>query len=75
MWEALNVGAVLLTNNNKILNEMGFYPNIHFIDIDNVDNANTNHFKDTILFNNDKLSLIASNGKKRLEDLMNRRIL
>lgn len=68
--EALYAGAVLLTNNNKILNEMGFFPNVHFIDIDELELANIQQSHIENLFNENTASKIARNGKKQFEYLL-----
>ena len=67
-WNAFAAGMVLIANKTDNLSELGFFPNVHYLDlIEILENPSCKLPSDS------ELTSIAENGRRHLTDLMNTR--
>ncbi len=65
-WEAFAAGIALITNSNKVFNELGFEPGVHYIDLDTILCENS------VLCSDERLQTIAKNGHELFLKLLKR---
>jgi hypothetical protein len=66
-WNAFAAGMVLITNETDNLKELGFVPNVHYLDLIKI--IDSQNFQ---LPQDDELSVIARNGRNHYKSLMER---
>ena len=64
-WNAFAAGMVLITNETDNLKELGFVPNVHYLDLINI--LDSQNFQ---LPHDDELSIIAQNGRNYYKSLL-----
>ena len=64
-WNAFAAGMVLITNETDNLKELGFVPNVHYLDLIKI--IDSQNFQ---LPHDDELSIIARNGRNHYKSLM-----
>jgi len=64
IWEGFCAGTVVVTNANEVLNILGFYPGIHYLDLDLLIDNNF------IFPNREKLYRISLNGHNKFMELI-----